>query len=136
MTKVIQTLFGIEKIHSRFDFIRMIRKGLPMDSLDKIQEFTTLSSKEPSHILPVSERQLQRYKPDHVLRKDISSHLIQLVELFERGYEIFGKEKFPIWIRSEILVLENTKPIAILDTSIGMQLVLDIFGRIEHGVYS
>lgn len=136
MTEIIETIFGKEKIHSRIDFIRMSREGIPMHTLHKIQTYTSLTSTELSQILPISERQLQRYKPDHVLRKDITSHLIQLVELFERGYKVFGKEKFPIWIRSEILAFGNRKPMDVLDTPIGIQMVMDVLGRIEHGVYS
>lgn len=136
MTKIIESIFGKKNIKSRNDFIRMSREGIPMSTVAKIQAITTLSTKEISQILPVSERQLTRYKSDHVLRKDISSHLIQLVELFERGFEVFGKEKFPLWIRSEIRALGNQRPIDILDTPIGIQMVLDILGRIEHGVYS
>ena len=107
-----------------------------MKVLKKIQDYTSLTTKEISQILPVSERQLLRYKEDHILRKDISSHLIQLVELFERGYEIFGEEKYNLWVRSNIRALGNIKPIEILDTSIGIQMIDDILGRIEHGVYS
>lgn len=136
MTRIIESIFGKKSVKSRSDFIRMSREGIPMSTLAKIQAITTLSTKEISQILPVSERQLTRYKSDHVLRKDISSHLIQLVELFERGFEVFGKDKFPLWIRSEIRALGNQRPIDILDTPIGIQMVSDILGRIEHGVYS
>lgn len=136
MIRITESIFGKKNIKSRNDFIRMSREGIPMSTLSKIQEITTLSIKEISQILPVSERQLTRYKSDHILRKDISSHLIQLVELFERGFEVFGKDKFPLWIRSEIRALGNQRPIDILDTPIGIQMVLDILGRIEHGVYS
>jgi len=107
-----------------------------MPIFQKIIEYTCLTAKEISQILPVSERQLSRYQEDHILRKDISSHLIQLVELFEKGYDVFGKKKFQNWIRAEIRVLGNDKPINLLDTSIGIKMVEDIIGRIEHGVYS
>jgi len=136
MTKHIKQIFGKRKLDSRRDYILLSREGITMPIFKKIIDFTGLSTKEISEILPISERQLSRYKKDHVLRKDISSHLIQLVELYEKGYELFGEEKFQLWIRAKILVLGNEQPINYLDTSIGIKLIEDIIGRIEHGVYS
>jgi putative toxin-antitoxin system antitoxin component (TIGR02293 family) len=136
MTKMIKAIFGKRNLDSRIDFINLSRKGISMGEFKKIQEYTSLTTKEISEILPVSERQLVRYKDDHVLRKDISSHLIQLVELFERGFEVFGNDKFKKWIRSEVRALGSNRPVELLDTPIGIQMVTDILGRIEHGVYS
>jgi len=136
MTKNIKEIFRKGKLNSRMDYVFLSREGIPMNTLDRILKFTSLSIKELSDILPISERQLSRYDKKHVLRKDISSHLIQLVELFERGYEILGKEKFKIWVRTENRALGKIRPLDILDTSIGIEMVQDILGRIEHGVYS
>jgi len=61
--------------------------------------------------------------------------LNQLIELLEKGYEVFGQEKFQIWMRTQNKVLKS-KPIDMLNTSEGIQQVEDILGRIEHGVYS
>ena len=136
MTKMIQSIFGDRKLDSRLDFISLTREGLSMGTLKKIQAYTSLSIKELAVLLPISERQLVRYKDDHILRKDISSHLIQLAELFEHGYEVFEEEHFRKWMRSKIRVLDNNRPIDLLDTAIGIQIVNDIIGRIDHGVYS
>jgi len=136
MTKYTKEIFGKRDLSSRIDYIFLSREGIPMSTFKRIMDFTSLTNKEISDILPVSERQLGRYAEEHVLRKDISSHLIQLVELFGKGYDLFGKEKFRLWIRLENLALGNIKPIDILDTPIGIEMVGDIIGRIEHGVYS
>ncbi len=136
MTKDIKKIFGIKKLNSRMDYVSLSREGISMEIFNKILKYTTITTKEMSSILPVSERQLSRYDKDHVLRKDISSHLIQLIELFERGYDVFGLDKFKLWIRRANKALGNVKPIDILDTSIGIQMVEDLIGRVEHGVYS
>lgn len=136
MTKKIKQIFGKRELNSRIDYIILSREGISMSIFQKIMDYTCLTTREMSEILPVSERQLSRYEQGHVLRKDISSHLIQLVELFEKGYDLFGKDKFQKWIRSDIRVFGNDKPINLLDTSIGIKMVEDIIGRIEHGVYS
>jgi len=65
----------------------------------------------------------------------INRHMPQLIKLLEKGYDIFGQEKFQIWMRTQNKVLKS-KPIDMLHTSEGIQQVEDILGRIEHGVYS
>jgi len=136
MTLTAKEIFDNENLNTQMDLVLLSRKGVSMKILKKIQTFTSLSNKDISQILPVSERQLVRYAADHILRKDISSHLIQLVELFDKGHDVFGKEKFQNWIRSKIIVLEDKRPIDFMDTPIGINLLEDILGRIEHGVYS
>ena len=136
MTQFVKDLFKQKELNSRLDYVRLSRDGIPMKIFHKVLEYTSLSNKEIATMLPVSERQLTRYEDTHVLRKDISSHIIQLIELFEQGYEVFGKEKFGLWIRTENRVLDNMKPIDLMDTAIGINMISDIIGRIEHGVYS
>lgn len=136
MVQAAQLIFGRNKIKTRLDYVSMSREGISMEAFFKVQEYTALSNDEIATILPISERQLTRYKKDHLLKKNIGSHLIQLIELFEKGYDLFGIEKFQKWIRTSIIALGNNRPIDLMDTSIGMEIVEDTIGRIEHGVYS
>lgn len=133
---IIDTLISNESINQRIDLIDIVRKGIPTKDLQNVQVYTSLTDKEISQILPISQRQLVRYTPDHPLNKEITAHLIQIVEMFQKGYNLFGKEKFQIWIRTQNKVLKNYKPIEIMDTSIGIEMIEDVIGRIEHGVYS
>ncbi|MEM6321239.1 MAG: antitoxin Xre/MbcA/ParS toxin-binding domain-containing protein [Bacteroidota bacterium] len=136
MTNAIKEIFGETSAHSRMDYVALSRSGIPMTTFQKILEFTSLQQKEMAALLPISERQIARYDDNHTLKKEVSSHLIQLTELFDRGYEVFGEEKFQIWIRTKNRTLGNVTPLTLLDTSIGIQIVTDLIGRIEHGVYS
>lgn len=132
----IQALLKSEPIYQRTDLIGIARKGIQTKYIEQIQNFTSLSDKEIGSILPISQRQLFRYPADHNLNKEITSHLIQIIELFQKGFNLFGHEKFKIWIRTSNKVLNENKPIDIMDTSIGIEMIEDILGRIEHGVYS
>lgn len=132
----IQSLLNSESINQRTDLIRIVRTGIQTKYISVIQDFTSLSDKELSSILPISQRQLVRYSPTHVLNKEITSHLLQLIEMFQKGFKLFGEEKFKLWVRTPNKVLDSNKPIEIMDTSIGIELIEDIIGRIEYGVYS
>lgn len=132
----IQTLLESKAIYQRTDLITVARNGIQTKYIGAIQEFTSLDDKELSSILPISQRQLVRYSKSHKLNKEITTHLIQLIELFQKGFKLFGKEKFKIWIRTPNKILDSNQPLQIMDTSIGIELIEDIIGRIEHGVYS
>lgn len=132
----IQALLKSEKINKRTDLISLVRSGIKAKNLNSIQKFTSLSESELSHILPISKRQLERYDSSHKLNKEITAHIIQIIELFKKGYKLFGEEKFSLWIRTPNKVLDQNRPYELMDTSIGIELIEDVIGRIEHGVYS
>jgi len=119
------------------DYIELSRKGLSMKQLREILKFTSINLKEMSKMLSISERQLSRYEDNKVLRTDLSSHLIQITELYKFGYEVFGDvTKFQKWMNSEIRALGYQKPMELLDTPFGINDVKNILGRLEYGVYS
>jgi len=137
MTKEIHKILGTKKSKTRLSLIDLSRTGISMKILSNILAYTSLNMKEVAGILPISERQLVRYEKSHVLKKEISSHLIQVVELYARGYDVFeDKGNFDTWMRRPNKALNKHMPLALLDTSLGIQMVADILGRIEHGVYS
>jgi len=119
-----------------FNSIILIRKGISVEQLRFFQKYAELSNKELATILPISERQLARYAPDHKLRKDISSHIILLIGLFKKGEDVLGYSNFIEWIREPIYALKNRSPLHYMDTPIGINLISDVIGRIQHGVYS
>jgi putative toxin-antitoxin system antitoxin component (TIGR02293 family) len=127
---------GIE-VKSPSDYIHLSRKGLSVKQLSQILKFTGISTKEITGIISVSDRQLARYTDETILKRNISAHLIQIVELYKFGYEVFeDKAKFIAWMNSKIRALNYQSPIELLDTPFGIENVRTILGRIEHGVYS
>ncbi|MCA9731819.1 MAG: DUF2384 domain-containing protein [Lewinellaceae bacterium] len=139
MTEELKQILGDKSIEfeleNRLDLIKLSRKGLSLKNLFSILEYTSLTVKDLVKIIPLSERQLQRYSKDQILRTDISVQLLQISELYSRGYEVFGsREKFRKWMEHPNMALSSVKPIELLDTSFGIQLILDEIGRIEHGI--
>jgi len=127
---------GIQ-IKSSRDYISLSRKGLSFRQLKEILKYTKLSMKQIGRMISVSERQLARYKDEKILKRDASAHLIQIVELYKKGYDVLeNDDNFQIWMNSEIRSLGFQKPIDLLDTPFGIEEVKNILGRLEHGVYS
>jgi putative toxin-antitoxin system antitoxin component (TIGR02293 family) len=124
------------------DTIEIVRAGIPRAAITRLAEESSLSGKELARFLQISERTLQRYIDEKSIEgknldSSTSEKLILIAKMFARGYEVFGdRQMFKDWLQSEITAFGGKQPITLLDTSIGIQVIMDELGRIEHGVYS
>lgn len=125
------------KVKSSRDYIQLSRQGLSVRQLKEILAFTSITAKEITKIISVSDRQLARYTDETILKRSISAHLIQIVDLYKFGFEVFqDRTKFVTWMKSKIRALKYQAPIELLDTPFGIDNIRTILGRIEYGVYS
>jgi len=135
MVKINSIISRKVKIDSPYDYIKLSREGLTGKELRSILKYTGITAKKMAAILSISERQISRYEDDKILKAGLSSQLIQITNLFIRGYALFEEEeKFKGWMNSEIRGLGYEKPVDLLDTVFGMELVYDELGRLEHGI--
>ncbi len=136
----ILSLLGFSKaqeVYEKFDFIKLIRKGISRKSLDHLMDATGISTLEMAQIFHTSDRTLRRYTADTILNAEQSERAIELAKLYTRGEEVFESlDRFKIWMDTSILALNNEKPKAFLDTSLGIELLMEELGRIEHGIFA
>lgn len=124
-------------VHDKSDFIPVIREGLPKQALDSFQDNTGLSLQEVADILRTSDRTLRRYTAVQKLSPDQTERLIEVAGVYSRGAEVFGSlDTFKEWMDRPILAFGHHKPKDYLDTSIGIELILNELGRIEQGIYA
>ncbi len=122
---------------TEYELIPIIRKGLSKKQLDHLMTTTGLSLPEMARILHVSERTLHRYSADTMLNPDISERIFELARLYAKGVEVFSDlNRFKIWMQFPSIALAQKAPLDFLDTSIGIKLLEEELGRIEHGVYA
>jgi putative toxin-antitoxin system antitoxin component (TIGR02293 family) len=120
-----------------FAYITLIRQGVTRNSLEHLMLRTGLSVHEMADFLETTDRTLRRYGADDKLTREQSERALEIAKLYTRGEEVFGDaETFKRWMDSNIRALGLQKPKSFLDTSLGIDLLLTILGRIEHGVYS
>lgn len=66
-----------------------------------------------------------------------SERVIQIANAFSFGVEVFGdSEKFTKWLYRERIPLGGVRPVDLLDTFEGVQLVLRELGQIQHGIFA
>lgn len=128
---------SFSKVNNSTDFISVIRTGIPKKALDNLMDNTGITIPEISKIIRTSDRTLRRYAATQKLNPEQSERLIELAKLYSRGEEVFGSmEGFKVWMDSYVMALGNKKPKEFLDTSIGIDLLLNELGKIEHGIFA
>lgn len=126
-----------ESITSDLDLITISRKGLPKSVIVTISGLLGISMEKMSDLIHISHRTIQRKKPSDLLNVYSTEQILEIAEVISRGVEVFNSiDVFTKWLHQEIRYLNYQKPLDYLDTSFGTKMVLDILGRVEHGVYS
>ncbi len=122
---------------SDFDLMELARRGIPKKAMLNLTKKISVTLQEFSHIMHISERTFQRFEESSLVKAEYSEKALELARLYARGEEVFGSlEKFKTWIKTPSHVFKGQTPFALLDSSIGFELVLRELGRIEHGIFS
>jgi len=119
------------------DFISLIRKGVSKKAMERLMEITAITPKEMAFIIQVSDRTLRRHKSQTLLNREQSERVVELARLYSRGEQVFGNlESFKEWMNSTVMALGNKRPKEFLDTSLGINILMDELGKIEHGIFA
>ncbi len=116
----------------------MIRTGLPPRSAFSIQNTIGASNQALEKIIGLSYRTLQRHKEKGSnLSPVVSDRIVRFLNVFNDASKTLGAvESGVAWMNRPCQPLGNQKPIEMLDTVAGTSEVVDILGRIRHGVFS
>ena len=125
-------------IRSEFDLIALSNEGITKASLDTLISHLGISKKAFSeNILDGSVKTLERKKSTDKLDKRTSSQVIEIAKVVEHAFMVFeNAEKVKSWLNAPNRALNNIKPIDLFYIPTGLNMVNDILGRIEDGVYS
>jgi putative toxin-antitoxin system antitoxin component (TIGR02293 family) len=116
---------------------QLSKRGVTKEYLENVANKLGLTIYEIAPLLHLSSRTLLRYQPAELMDTPVSEHLILLDKLITEGCEVLGNDaNFKEWLHSKIRAFEFEKPIQLLDTIFGIQMVNQILGRIKYGVYS
>jgi len=125
-------------VRSDWDLIDLSKKGLKKSVLKNIASQLGISLAGTVKLLGITVKEFNEKNEDELFTTRHSEHILKLAELISRGRDLWGNEqdKFKAWLKDEIPALGEKKPIELLDTILGIEMVMTIIGRIEHGVYS
>lgn len=119
------------------DLINLSRQGVRKSSLKSLSHYLGITMETMSKLLHSSHRNIQRKDENDLLDTLKTEKVLELAAFTKRGIDVIGSENgFKEWLHSPILALGNRKPIELLDTTFGIQMVLKVLGRLEQGVFS
>ena len=96
-----------------------------------------LSQAELAVTLGIPERTLARRKKAGTLSAEESAKLVRLARVAHRAVNVFEAQDIAIgWLKQPNRALGGAVPLTLLDTDLGAESVMDVLGRIEHGVFS
>jgi len=104
--------------------------------LDNIFEITNLpNNKLAKYIYEMTPKTLASYKQKgRYFSSKVTEISIKIKALYKKGIDIFiTKENFNSWLERKSFGLGNIKPITLLSTSTGIDLVYEELVRIEFG---
>jgi len=134
-SQITELLGGTKVLGKPKDLSNLAELGLPKQALIFFMEKSNLDEDRLFSYLDVTKRAVANYKPKERLRLYISDRLIHLAELYAKGKELFNSlESFNEWLNRPSLDLVGEKPINLVQTRRGIDEILRVLGRIEHGV--
>ena len=114
-----------------------LHAGLPRRALLKaIPDGIPMSALLP--IFGISLRTFMRLKaePSKRLDADQSTRVWRFTELLSKAEDVLGtRERAVEWMLEPAMALEHRRPVELLTTSVGVQLVEDVIERMRYGVY-
>lgn len=134
--RVVAEMFGIEEPHSNMDLIEIVRHGLPSASVTILSDKFGITLEELSKYLHISPKTLHRCK-GRVLDVNSSGRLLNVALVYSKGVDVFGSEENSAsWFKNPVCALGNARPLDCLDTIVGTEMIMNLLGRIEYGVYT
>lgn len=114
--------------------------GVPYGSLIfLVSNAKGLEEEDVVKVLGISSRTLRRQSetPQKTMPADLASKAWMLAETLAKATEIFGsKEEAERWMSKPAMGLDGQRPIDMLQTMQGTEVVDDFLGRLEYGVYT
>ena len=125
------------KARTTHDWIKIVRRGLPAMAIEALARTVQLTQAELGATLAIPERTLLRRKKEGTLSTEESAKLVRVARVMHRAIEVFEDRAAALdWLKEPNHALDHARPLSLLDTDLGAEMVLDTLGRIEHGVFA
>lgn len=116
----------------------LLREGVPRHQFSSVaKNIAMIPEKELADYAGISQRTISRLKPDDLLSLQAAEVIISIMRTYQRAVEVFESEDMARkWLKTPIAYLGDKTPLQSMANRFGAEMVLDMLGRIEHGVYS
>jgi putative toxin-antitoxin system antitoxin component (TIGR02293 family) len=115
--------------------IELIRAGLSAATVQSAADYLSISQKDLLHAIriPVSTVTTRAHEGKR-LSPNESDKLVRLAQVVRRSIEVSGDtSEGKAWLNDQVVSLGNRRPVDLLDTQDGFDLVMRTLGRIQFG---
>jgi putative toxin-antitoxin system antitoxin component (TIGR02293 family) len=141
----ISDLLGGPKVVGKYPVDRlaaheMLQRGLPNLVINHL--FTSMTTLAPAAVecalgMSLRTRQRREKHPTELLSQEQSGRTWKFAEILTRATPLFGSQAAAEqWLEQPATGLDQRRPIDLMTTPAGLELVEDFLGRIEYGVYT
>lgn len=115
-----------------------ISKGLSYDVFVQMAELTRIDKKTLAACLSIAPATLHRRAKTGKFTPEESDKLYRFTDVLAAAIALFegNQDEAITWLLSDIKGLGEKKPLDMLSTSAGCDAVIDLIGRLEHGVFA
>jgi len=117
--------------------VEEIRKGLSVSVISKMVKELDVSQRSLLKVLDVSTATLTRRRQDRKrLNLQESDRVYRIANVYRAAVQLFegNRDHARQWLNQPAKALGGQTPFELLDTEAGADEVLDLIGRLEHGV--
>ena len=113
-----------------------IRAGLPASFLDRLKDTLNVTEAELASVVGIPRQTLVRRRLRGVLRRDEGDRAATVARVFDMALSYFdGNRKQALeWLKHPNPALAGETPLERADTATGAGDVIDLIGRLEHGI--
>lgn len=122
-------------LKDRLSLIRKAKNGIEAKYVLMILKYFNFKKDFIAEMLNLSTKTLDRYTQENrKLNPNDSELIIKLILLYKKGLEVFGEQtSFVNWLNKPAFGLGNLKPVDIINTSEGIDIIIEELSRIEFG---
>jgi len=116
--------------------IKCIEKGFTATRLRAVQSYLDLGDQELARYTYIKLRTLARRKTTRLTPTE-SDRVFRLAKLAALSTELFegNRDAANTWLKSPNVGLADNTPLSFAETNPGYDEVVDLIGRLEHGVF-
>ncbi len=121
--------------NEKLNFSEVAVQGLKKSSVEYFLKNSKLRPAIFYRYLDITPRALANYRANQALRLYLTDRILDLAKLYAHGYLVFGSiDNFNYWLSSPSVDLKGEKPLDLIHSRHGLEVVDEILGRLEHGI--
>lgn len=126
------------ELRSPLDLVARVREGLLPATVEHLAGNLDMKADELGSLAGVPIRTWHRRKTaGERLKPSESEGVLRIARIAGRAADVLGDlGAAHQWLRTPIVALGGATPLSLLDTEPGAELVSDVLGRLEYGVFS